>query len=78
MNPKAMQAAPIDGNTPVEWVAWYEAVFKAAQPIGGTTAQRPTAPVQYQQYFDTTLGYPIWCSQVTPSVAWVDATGASV
>jgi hypothetical protein len=78
MNPKAMQPAPIDPSVTPQWAAWYEAVFKAAQPVGGTTAQRPTAPVLYQQYFDTTLGKPIWCSQVTSSVVWKDATGATV
>ena len=63
----------------------------------GTTAVRPTdadgmGPVSVgQQYFDTTLGKPIWCKTATvrtPGVTppdgdpgtqvWVDATGATV
>lgn len=82
MNPKAMQPAPVTEplTWPLSpaWAGYFEAVYSAAFPKGGTTAQRPTAPVLYQQYFDTTLGLPIWCDQVTPSVTWVDATGATV
>lgn len=45
--------------------------------IGGATASRPAASgTGYRgfQYFDTTLGKPIWWS----GTAWVDATGAAV
>lgn len=45
---------------------------------GGTTAQRPATPPQFQNYFDTTLGLPIWASQVTPTVVWVNAAGVPV
>lgn len=31
---------------------------------GGVTSQRPLPPRTRQQYFDTTLGKPIWCSSV--------------
>lgn len=44
----------------------------------GTTAQRPTSPVISQPYLDTTLGIPIWCSQVSPTVKWIDAAGVQV
>lgn len=40
---------------------------------GGTTANRPTSPLNYSQYFDTDLGKPIWYD----GSGWVDATGAS-
>lgn len=46
-------------------------------PMGGTTSARPASPILYQQYFDTTLGLPIWCSQATPSIIWVNAAGVS-
>lgn len=49
-----------------------------AQSLGGTTAQRPAAPKLYQSYFDATLGVPITCSQVTPSIVWVNAAGVAV
>jgi len=50
---------------------------------GGTTAQRPTAitlpAVQlYQPYFDTTIGQPIFCSQISPSILWVNSAGVNV
>lgn len=45
--------------------------------LSGTTAQRPTAPVVGQEYFDITLGKPIWCKQIY-KVIWVDATGKTV
>lgn len=43
---------------------------------GGPTGSRPSPPALYQAYFDTTLGYTIWCSQVSPAV-WVNASGVS-
>ncbi len=41
---------------------------------GGSTAGRPGSAKDYQPYFDTDLGYPIWWS----GSAWVDASGNSV
>lgn len=46
--------------------------------LGGTTAKRPAEPVQGQQYWDTTLGRPIWAVQITPAVVWKDAAGVTV
>jgi hypothetical protein len=44
-------------------------------PSSGTTASRPVNfTVIGQQYFDTTLGYPIWYN----GADWVDATGTVV
>lgn len=41
----------------------------------GTTAERPATDLQIgQQYFDTTLGIPIWWDGTN----WVDATGTTV
>lgn len=42
---------------------------------GGTTAERPLAPILYQSYFDTTLYFTVWCAQVTPSIVWVNSSG---
>jgi len=39
----------------------------------GATGNRPSATLTGQQYFDTTLGKPIWWN----GSGWVDATGAS-
>ena len=41
----------------------------------GVTADRPTTGLYLgRQYFDTTLGYPIWYDGTN----WVDATGSTV
>lgn len=82
MNPKAVSdvpfAEPLDYPIRPGWAMFFDGLVKGLQPLGGTTAQRPTSPILHQPYFDTTLAKPVWCKQVTPSVAWVDATGASV
>jgi hypothetical protein len=44
----------------------------------GTTANRPININIGHTHFDTTLNKPIWCKQVTPSIIWVDSTGATV
>lgn len=46
-------------------------------PAGGTTAARPAPPTLYQSYIDTTLGLPIFCTQVSPPI-WVSASGVAV
>jgi hypothetical protein len=46
-----------------------------AQPISGTTAERPAVQLHIgQTFFDTTLGIPIWWNDSD----WVDATGTAV
>lgn len=54
-------------------------VNEVAQPDYGTTAARPTADLELgQMFFDSTIGKPIWLKATTPSVVWVDSTGAAV
>jgi hypothetical protein len=44
-------------------------------PNAGSTADRPTINLQIgQQYFDTTLGLPIWWN----GTDWIDAAGTVV
>lgn len=46
----------------------------ATLPQGGPTSGRPTTPVLYQSYLDTTLGQPVyWNGSV-----WINAAGVSV
>ena len=52
--------------------------FVVPTPLGGTTAARPASPALYINYFDTTLGQPIWAKQITPTVIWVNAAGVAV
>lgn len=42
----------------------------------GSTAQRPSSPVSGQQYYDASLGIPIWWNSV--SGTWKNAAGADV
>ncbi len=41
---------------------------------GGSSASRPSNPVLYQCYFDTTINKPIWWNGSN----WVDALGETV
>lgn len=63
------------------WQTWLGNVysqFLVTVGQNGTTAQRPTTNLWVnQQYFDSTLGKPIWIKSLNPTV-WVDATGSSV
>jgi len=43
----------------------------ALQPSTGATAGRPLLPFAGQEYFDTTLGFPVWWN----GAAWVGADG---
>ena len=44
----------------------------------GPTASRPSLPAFIgQPYFDTTLGFMVWCKQLLPPL-WVDAAGVTV
>lgn len=53
------------------------AIQASPAPSGGTTANRPAVPKLYQFYVDTTLGQPIWCTQVSPAI-WINAAGVAV
>jgi len=70
-----------DGMVTMTIASWLHFMWLAANSVteSGTTAQRPTANLWVgRPFMDTTLGKPIWVNAVTPSVVWVDATGASV
>ena len=46
-----------------------------AQPISGTTANRPAVQLHIgQMFFDTTLGIPIWWN----GTVWKNASGTTV
>jgi hypothetical protein len=61
--------------------AWFSAIQRWLAPNGqfGTTAMRPTAGLYVGQfYYDTTLGYPVWVHQVSPSIVWHNGAGGVV
>lgn len=59
------------------WKEWFDQVFLACFSVfeSGETSKRPTKLLWVgRQYFDTTIGKPIWYDGTN----WVDATGATV
>lgn len=71
--------------TPV-YQAYFSSINNWLGPVGtsGSTAQRPTSAGTSNvflyvglNYFDTTLGVPIWIKQLNPTV-WVNASGTVV
>ena len=79
-----MQKPPIPQNIALShgllntsWAVWFERLH-AKFNLNGTTAQRPTVGVEIgDQYFDTTLGFPIWAKSIDP-IVWVSASGVIV
>lgn len=68
-----------DGQPVVWFASWlqqaYQILFNAQ--FVNTTANRPTTKLYAgQQYFDSTLGKPIWRNAA--NTGWVDATGTPV
>jgi hypothetical protein len=53
-------------------------VYSYVMGMSGPTVNRPTSNLYVGvQYFDTTLGKPIYCKQLSP-IIWVDSTGTNV
>lgn len=69
-----------DGSATVPFAVWISRVNTIANSVqnSGTTAQRPVTGLWIgRQFFDTTLGIPIWVQSVGP-VVWINSTGAPV
>ena len=63
------------------WTQFFNSVQQWLGPQGqkGATSARPTTNLYVGlSYFDTTLGYPVFVKQVSPSVVWVNASGSTV
>ena len=78
--PQARNLIDRNQNLTSEWSTWITVLWAVTDSIdgAGTTANRPIANLFVgRQYFDTTLGKPIWLKSIRPNV-WVDATGAAV
>ena len=64
-------------RTWAQWISWVHQTVSAMRQ-SGPTAERPTKVLWIgRQYFDTTLGIPVWVDSVRPTV-WVNASGAPV
>lgn len=69
-----------DGQTNRQWLQWFDRVHSvaSAQQQAGPTAARPTSRLWIgRQFFDTTLGLPVYVKSVNPAV-WVDGAGTVV
>jgi hypothetical protein len=65
----------------VQYDAWFQSIQTWLGPQGqtGSTAIRPTVNLYVGlSYFDTTLGYPVFVKQVSPSIIWVNGSGTPV
>jgi hypothetical protein len=76
------QGAPLDafGNFVPAWAQWLTRTHANTVTLqqSGPTAERPDKMLWVgRQFFDTTLGHPIWLQSINPTV-WCDATGAAV
>ena len=74
--------SPVQVNDVIQlrWQEYFTGVFNSitAMQQAGTTAQRPTKGLWIgRQYFDTTLGYPVFLKSANPNV-WVSASGIVV
>lgn len=68
------------GYASVTWLQWFNLVHQTITAVrqSGPTASRPTKFVWLgRQYFDTTLGKPVYVKSVNP-IVWADATGVAV
>lgn len=84
--PTGSKIAEANGWLTETWLNFFQALYNVVRPIGsnGNTAARPIhnparGSTLYvgQQYFDTTLGYPVYVSSLNPTV-WVNGAGAVV
>lgn len=61
--------------------AWFNAIQQWLGPVGqfGLTSARPTNNLYIGlSYYDTTLGYPVFVHQISPSIVWHNASGGVV
>ena len=62
------------------WAAWFQRAWNLLDSIdsSGTTAQRPIVGLYVgRQFYDKTLGYPVYLHSVNPTV-WHNGAGAAV
>jgi hypothetical protein len=63
------------------WRAWLTRLNLFTQAMGGSgaTGSRPSTGLYVGlQYFDSTLGYPVWVRTVGPPTVWVNSSGGAV
>jgi len=63
------------------WLTWVNGIQQWLGPQGGfgTTGSRPTKGLYVGlAFYDTTLGYPVFVHQVSPTIIWHNGEGAVV
>lgn len=84
----SLQPVPLNEDMSVKggwmqavWRGWFTALYALVKPLGGngTTANRPTTGLYVGlQYFDATLGLPVFVRTIGPPAVWVNGAGAVV
>lgn len=69
------------GRFTAPWASWISSAHRVinAQGSAGPTTNRPTSGLYVgQRFYDSTLGYPVWVHQISPSIIWHNGAGAAV
>jgi hypothetical protein len=77
LGPNDTVTGVVTGQTADIPLSLLQAFIGAGSPLAGPTLGRPIPVFIGQPYFDTTLGFMVWCSQILPAL-WVDAAGVVV
>lgn len=78
--PLSEPIAEEDGKLSRAWSAFETQTYRATRSRygAGTTVERPTVGLYVGgDYFDTTLGKPVWLKTVGPPQVWVTADGVA-
>lgn len=68
---------PVPAEPDLKWMNGLRDTVNTAFNGQTTTAQRPANPPIGFHLFDTTIGQPIWCKSLNPTV-WVNGAGTVV
>jgi hypothetical protein len=63
------------------WATWFNHLWTIVSALDGhgPTNKRPTTDLYIgRQYFDETLGKPVFIKSLKPTTVWVDSTGLGV
>lgn len=74
---RAVAPVPQKFGEDAQWMNATRDTINTAFTGTTTTAQRPPNPTIGFHLFDTTIGQPIWCKSLNPTV-WVNGAGTVV
>ena len=76
VNAYVLSPVPLAG-VDAKWLQQLQATVNWNFNAVATTAKRPAFPLIGQHLFDTSIGQPIWCKSLNPTV-WVNGVGTAV